>query len=277
MIPHHSILLAQQPDRRLRWMLGVSLVIHAIVFGICFFKASSDRVYFNPYANSISVDLLAAPGPQGPPGPPGQKTDNQQTVQQPVKLWKGPAKVDADVKAPAPERAHNVITVQKQEENVYTPNAVKKTSNNEGPQKPAAAQSPAGGVQDSFVEPDQLPASGAGGSGNGAGGGGGGGGGSSDLRLAAYYIAINSKVQHEWVLPPYDKRNGKLEAIVVLKIARNGHILGFEFEKKSGDVNLDESVARAIQKADPLPPLPDFFKESVLEVGIRFIPDEKPF
>jgi len=267
MIPHHSILQTQLPDKRLRWMLAVSLAIHVIVFGICFFKAPGDRVYFNPYANSISVDLLAPPGPAGP------RTDNPQTVQQPVKLWKGPAKVDADVKATAPERSHNVITVKKQEENVYAPNAVKQSSEKEGPQKPAAAQpaaaQPAGGAED-FVEPDKLPPSG-------GGGGGGGGGGSSDLRLAAYYIAINNKVQHEWVLPPYDKRNGKLEAIVVLKIARNGHILGFEFEKKSGDTNLDESVARAIQKADPLPPLPDFFRESVLEVGIRFIPDEKPF
>ncbi len=262
MTTHHSILQTQLPDKRLRWMLAVSLVIHLIVFGICFFKAPGDRVYFNPYANSISVDLLAAPGPPGP------KTDNPQQVQQPVKLWKGPAKVEADTKVSV-ERSHNVITVQKKEENVYDPTAEKRASEKEGPQKPAAAQSPAGVDTNEFAEPDKLPPSG--------GGGGGGGGGSSDLRLAAYYISINNKVQQVWVLPPYDKRNGKLEAIVVLKIARTGHILGFEFEKKSGDDNLDESVARAIRKSDPLPPLPDFFRESVLEVGIRFIPDEKPF
>ena len=265
MTPHHSILQTQLPDKRLRWMLAVSFVIHLIVFGICFFKAPGDRVYFNPYANSISVDLLAAPGPPGP------RTDSPPTVQQqPVKLWKGPAKVETDTKVSV-ERSHNVITVQKKEEDAYDPTAQKRASEKEGPQKPAAAQSqsPAGVDTESFAEPDKLPPSG--------GGGGGGGGGQSDLRLAAYYIAINNKVQHEWVLPPYDKRTGRLEAIVVLKIARNGHILGFEFEKKSGDANLDESVARAVRKADPLPPLPDFFRESVLEVGIRFIPDEKPF
>ena len=66
MTPHHSILQTQLPDKRLRWMLAVSLVIHLIVFGICFFKAPGERIYFNPYANSISVDLLAAPGPPGP-------------------------------------------------------------------------------------------------------------------------------------------------------------------------------------------------------------------
>ena len=261
MTSHHSILQTQLPDKRLRWMLAVSLAIHLIVFGVCFFKAPGDRVYFNPYANSISVDLLA------PPGPPGPKTDNPQQAQQPVKLWKGPARVEADTKTSV-ERSHNVITVQKKEEDAYAPNAVKRSNEQEGPQKPAVAQPPAAGAQDAFVEPDQLPPS---------GGGGGGGGGSSDLRLAAYYISINNKIQQVWVLPPYDKRNGKLEAIVVLKIARNGRIMGFEFEKKSGDDNLDESVARAIRKSDPLPQLPDFFRESVLEVGIRFIPDEKPF
>jgi TonB family protein len=265
MTPHHSILQTQLPDKRLRWMLVVSLVIHLIVFGICFFKAPGERVYFNPYANSISVDLLAAPGP---PGPKTDAPPTAQQVQQPVKLWKGPAKVEADTKVTV-ERSHNVITVQKKEENVYDPTAEKRSSANDGPQKPAAAQSPAGVDTNEFAEPDKLPPAG--------GGGGGGGGGQSDLRLAAYYTAINSKVQQAWVLPPYDKRNGKLEAIVVLKIARDGRILGFEFEKRSGDANLDESVARAVRKADPLPPLPDFFRESTLEVGIRFIPDEKPF
>jgi colicin import membrane protein len=261
---HHSILQTQLPDKRLRWMLVVSLIIHMVVFAICFFKAPGERIYYNPYANSISVDLLA------PPGPPGPKTDSSQPAQQqqPVKLWKGPAKVEADVKATV-ERSHNVITVQKKEEDVYAPNAVKKARDTEGPQKPAASQPPAGGGTSEFVEPGELPPAG--------GGGGGGGGGTGDLRLAAYYNTINGKIQQAWVLPPYDKRNGKLEAIVVLKIARNGSIIGFEFEKRSGDANLDDSVARAIRKSDPLPPLPDIFRESVLEVGIRFIPDEKPF
>ncbi len=153
MTPHHSILQTQLPDKRLRWMLAVSLVIHLIVFGICFFKAPGDRVYFNPYANSISVDLLAAPGPPGP------RTDSPPTVQQqPVKLWKGPAKVEADTKVSV-ERSHNVITVQKKEENVYDPTAEKRSSEKEGPQKPAAAaaQSPAGVDTNEFAEPDKLP------------------------------------------------------------------------------------------------------------------------
>ena len=258
MTPHHSILQTELPDKRLRWMLTVSLVIHLIIFAVCFFKPAGERIYFNPHASSISVDLLAAPGPPGP------RTNAPPSAQPPVKLWKGPAKVETEVKATV-ERSHNVITVQKkEEENVYAPNAKKRES--EGPKQPA---SPAGTeTKEEFVEPSEAPP---------AGGGGGGGGGSSDLRLAAYYNTIWGKIQQAWILPPYDKRSGKLEAIVVLKIARNGEILGFEFEQRSGDANLDDSVARAIRKSNPLPPLPEFFREGVLEVGIRFIPDEKPF
>ena len=260
---HNSILQSQLPDKRLRWMLAASFIIHLIVFAVCFFKPAGERIYFNPYANSISVDLLAAPGPAGP------RTNAPPTAQPPIKLWKGPAKVETDVKATV-ERSHNVITVQKKEENTYDPTAEKRASAKEGPQKPAAAAAPPAGTNtEEFAEPDQTPPP--------AGGGGGGGGGTSDLRLAAYYNSIWGKIQQAWILPPYDKRAGKLVAIVVLRISRSGEILGFEFEQRSGDANLDDSVSRAIRKANPLPPLPDFFRESVLEVGIRFSPDEKPF
>lgn len=263
MTAHHSILQTQLPDKRLRWMLAASFVIHLIIFAVCFFKPSGERIYFNPYASSISVDLLA------PPGAPGPKTDDPPTPKRPVKLWKGPARVQADVKATI-KRSHNVITVQKTEEPAYDPAAQKRVRENEGPSRPAAAQAPAGVNTEDFVEPGETePVSG--------GGGGGGGGGTGDLRLAAYYNSIWGKIQQAWVLPPYDKRSGKLEAIVVVRIARSGEILGFEFEQRSGDTNLDDSVARAIRKSNPLPPLPDFFRESELEVGIRFAPEEKPF
>src|SRR5512139_2089136 len=133
MTPHHSILQTQLPDKRLRWMLAVSLIAHLLVLFICFFKAPGERIYFNPYANSISVDLLA------PPGPPGPRTNAPPTAQQaPIKLWKGPTKVEPDQKATI-ERSHNVITMQKKEESTYDPTAEKKAIT-EGPQKPAAAQ-----------------------------------------------------------------------------------------------------------------------------------------
>jgi outer membrane biosynthesis protein TonB len=43
----------------------------------------------------------------------------------------------------------------------------------------------------------------------------------------------------------------------------------------SGNQQFDTSVMNAVKKANPLPPLPDDFRESFLEIGIRFIPQQK--
>jgi colicin import membrane protein len=46
------------------------------------------------------------------------------------------------------------------------------------------------------------------------------------------------------------------------------------FEKRSGNHYLDDSAMRAIKKANPLPPLPDVFRDEYLEIGIRFLPSD---
>jgi TonB family protein len=98
--------------------------------------------------------------------------------------------------------------------------------------------------------------------------------GPSDLRFRLYYQAIWNKIQKSWILPAYNSQlKNQLEAIVILKISRDGTILNIDFEKKSGDNNMDQSVIRALKKASPLPPLPEDFRENMLEVGIRFIPE----
>jgi protein TonB len=106
--------------------------------------------------------------------------------------------------------------------------------------------------------------------------GGPGGGGMANLRFARYYQAVYEKVYQSWTLPDFIMEQQRLgEAVVVIKIQRDGKILGAEFEKLSGNNQLDSSVMNAIRKADPLPPLPEDFREPVLEIGIRFTPPQK--
>ena len=50
----------------------------------------------------------------------------------------------------------------------------------------------------------------------------------------------------------------------------DGRVVKTRFEKKSGNVEFDRSVMRAIQKANPLPPLPPGVREPLLTLGIRF-------
>jgi len=41
-------------------------------------------------------------------------------------------------------------------------------------------------------------------------------------------------------------------------------------EKRSGNTYFDNSALRAVTKSNPLPSLPEWFRESSLDVGIRF-------
>lgn len=258
-----SPLRAELPEPRLRWMLVVSLVLHAALLAFFFGTPpdASKKVYYSPVYSVSLVDL-----PPGPPGPPGPKTGQ---TQQTTKLWKGPISLETETKTSSP-RSHNIITVSKSEEFEYSPKTKKTERSDEGPPKPSSSGRAASG--------DTSP----GGSGGaeeaapvqGGGGGSGGGGGTSDLMFSRYYQAIWERIQQAWILPPHD-RKGRLEAIVVITIRSDGKIMGFDFEKRSGDENLDNSVVRAIKKADPLPPFPPDLKESILEVGIRFIPEER--
>jgi TonB family protein len=82
-------------------------------------------------------------------------------------------------------------------------------------------------------------------------------------------MAVFNKVQSAWVLPHYYEQN-RLMAVVEITIRADGRIVNIQFEKKSGNEEFDRSVMRAIQKANPLPPLPPGIKEPLLTLGLRF-------
>lgn len=90
-------------------------------------------------------------------------------------------------------------------------------------------------------------------------------------RLADYYTAIWSRIKSQWNLPGGINPRDNIEAVVQLRILRNGAITGISFEKKSGLPYFDNSVLRALKKADPLPPLPPWYRENGLDIGIRFL------
>ena len=58
--------------------------------------------------------------------------------------------------------------------------------------------------------------------------------------------------------------------VVSLAMSKFGKIEQAWIEKKSGNDYYDQSTLRAIRKANPLPPLPDGFNDSTMEVGINF-------
>ncbi len=93
----------------------------------------------------------------------------------------------------------------------------------------------------------------------------------TDLRFKIYYTIIWGKIKEGWILPEGFVRNREdLEAVISFRILRDGKIKDVKFENPSGNAYFDKSVLRAVEKANPLPPLPGGYREKYLDIGVRF-------
>jgi colicin import membrane protein len=81
----------------------------------------------------------------------------------------------------------------------------------------------------------------------------------------SYYGKITNEIRKEWVYPDIGEKN--LQAIIFVKIMRDGTIKVQGIEKSSGNALFDRSAQRAIAKATPVTPPP-----YEMEIGIRFYP-----
>ena len=91
------------------------------------------------------------------------------------------------------------------------------------------------------------------------------------LRNKIYYTMIWGKIKGNWILPKgLIGSEDVLEAALSVRIRRNGDVEDIKFERSSGNIYFDKSVLRAIEKASPLPSLPDEHKGEYIDVGVRF-------
>jgi colicin import membrane protein len=91
-----------------------------------------------------------------------------------------------------------------------------------------------------------------------------------NARFNDYYGAIWSRIKSQWALPGGILPKEALESIVHVRILRNGSLTDIYLDKRSRNTYFDNSALRAVTKSNPLPPLPEWFRESSLDVGIRF-------
>ena len=95
------------------------------------------------------------------------------------------------------------------------------------------------------------------------------------IKHKMYYNLIWQRIRSAWVLSEGALGGKKdLETIIAIRIGKDGRIEDIQFEKKSGNAQLDESALRAIKKANPLPPLPPGFEGDKFDVGVRFTPSD---
>jgi len=91
-----------------------------------------------------------------------------------------------------------------------------------------------------------------------------------NMKMKVYYSVVWSMIKENWALPKGILPDDNLKAIIEAKILRNGSVSHLNFEKRSGNTYFDESAIKAIRKASPFPPLPEWLDERYIDLGIRF-------
>ncbi|MGD9056525.1 MAG: energy transducer TonB [Desulfobacterales bacterium] len=104
-------------------------------------------------------------------------------------------------------------------------------------------------------------------------GGSGSGGTRVQESILIYQAEIQYQIQKNWAFSQQlAGESSELEAILAIKILRNGEIEDIWFDKKSGNAYLDDSAYKALVKSNPLPPLPNDYVRPHYKIGLRFGP-----
>ena len=82
-----------------------------------------------------------------------------------------------------------------------------------------------------------------------------------------YYSKVVDEIRQQWVWASRDSGRRNIEAIVSIKILKDGTVVVQKVEKSSGNTLFDKSALKALAKASPLTPPP-----YEIEIGVRFYP-----
>jgi colicin import membrane protein len=105
-------------------------------------------------------------------------------------------------------------------------------------------------------------------------GGSGSGGARVQESILIYQAEIQYQIQKNWAFSQQlVGESTELEAILAIKVLRNGEIEDIWFDKKSGNAYLDDSAYKALVKSNPLPPLPNDYVRPYYKIGLRFGPE----
>jgi len=229
----------REQGTRLSRMIVLSLVIHLSLLSLAVFwptRTSSPRFTLGP---AYSVQLVSL----------SEALLSQRQMSDPLRDIAGPSLRDQSLIMKKRVTTQTTAPIRKMEtkKNLSNPaveNLRKKLGNKTSANNARAESSPAANSADSAE---------------------------ANAQLADYYTVIWSRIKSQWNLPGGINPKDNIEAIVQVRITQSGAITGISFEKKSGLAYFDNSVLRALKKANPLPPLPPWYRENGLDLGIRFL------
>jgi len=89
--------------------------------------------------------------------------------------------------------------------------------------------------------------------------------------MSTYLEEVRSRVRANWSYAGSSRaERTPPEAVVLLKVQRDGTVLEANLKRRSANTLFDQSVLRAVQRSDPLPPFPAAFRKTAEELEITF-------
>lgn len=270
------------PSKTLVLTFGISFLCHAVLIGAMFFLPEYRKPMGNPFPSAINVSLVSFSA--GPPAGEVQVAGAAAVQAKKAGLKKETPVIKVE-KAEKIKKAVSLspkkIPAKKVETSRLINNAIKNIEKKIDESRSATVARAIDRLRNQVESSDNLktagvpggsiktgaPAGVPGGFGTGTGGGAEGAAGVIDIYKAEIYY----RVQQNWA---YSEQlggsNSELMAVLVIKIMSGGEIRDIWFERKSGNRFLDESAYRAVQKSNPLPPIPQEYDRPYYEVGLRF-------
>jgi TonB family protein len=99
-------------------------------------------------------------------------------------------------------------------------------------------------------------------------------GSSATNQLANMYgLQVIQKIQSEWRLVNEQGVSG-LKTVVEVQIKRTGEIVGISLRERSGNDLFDEAAMRAVNRAAPLPPVPEAIAQQSTILILKFRPGQ---
>ena len=100
-----------------------------------------------------------------------------------------------------------------------------------------------------------------------------GGGAPDGIAIRIYQMEVESLIKSNWQYPvalTSPEKRKDLESTVMLKVSHDGTIIKSWFAGRSNNVLFDDSVMKAVERSNPLPPFPEGYNKRQDELEIRF-------
>jgi len=252
----------------MRWgpVLCLSLGFHLALFSAAFFVPEINSIARPSGSQTYVVNLVDMPAGGGPEKRGSKAAQNAEKTPLPVK------KVETR-RIKAPEKAEKPVIIAKRTVEKKTA-TVKKPSKSASELIERAIRKVERKVEkedrENHVERAISKLEKESGTGGSEGGGPPGGGPLGGMPIEIYRMEAENWIKSNWSYPVAMDNVKDLVAVVVVMVKSDGSILKTRFEKRSSNLLFDESVSKAIERSDPLPPFPEGYRKSYEEFVIKF-------